>query len=442
MRLGGMFFIHPSSLSPRKRDQAKSSLDSLDIIHNVRLPSDEAPDGYPSGNHGRTVLYERCSMYYSIALFVGGLAFGGASCYSFYMGVKDLQLGYRDLSKIVTDAAYLIFVLQLLISHFIFLSNSMDESRMYQFFVNSWEYLRYVCPIANCSYWDFAATFRWRRNAVCLITVIHCLVQLASNNLPLLIPDSPSHNFTELRENVMKGYESPEKPAHFAMTALMCFGGLYTSVIFIVPCYCFQLIAILIMLEFRHLNHDFAASVRVEDGVLTVKTLEWFRIRHNSLCILLDAADELFAPWIAMTLVMDMIQILFGIFITVARRGDMLPLTTVAQVYWILTFFLQVTMTLYRGALVNEAAHEPLLRLFQINQAKVTVPESMQIQTFLNRLTGAPIGFTGWKMFTINWETLLMVFGTYITYQLLLFQFRMDLSYAVKPDNVTSGATT
>ncbi|OQV12921.1 hypothetical protein BV898_12842 [Hypsibius exemplaris] len=235
-----------------------------------------------------------------------------------------------------------------------------------------------------------------------------------SADFPLLVPGM---EYVDLRAALMEGFH----PDGLDIFVFNFISGILTAFVYVVPAYFFTLIAVTLSMDFHHLQRDLEVSIK-DDGVVTIKSLEWFRQRHNSLCILVDMADEVFSPWIALTLGCNVMQVLSHIFLLAINTGRWTIVTDLTQAYWMLTYFLQMAVILYRGSLVNEAAHGPLRRLYQIDQTSLTVPETLQLQTFLHRLTATPIGFTAWRMLPINYGALLVMLGTYVTYQLLLFQ--------------------
>ena len=138
------------------------------------------------------------------------------------------------------------------------------------------------------------------------------------------------------------------------IVALNFLGGIYSALLYIVPSYFFALIAIIMTIDFLHLRHDLQRGIG-DDGVVCVKSLEWFRMRHNSLCILVELADDIFAGWIALTLGAGVMQVLAGIFLMVANSRGYTNVAELTQAFWLITYFLQVAIVLYRGAVVNAA---------------------------------------------------------------------------------------
>ncbi|OQV12922.1 hypothetical protein BV898_12843 [Hypsibius exemplaris] len=375
MRIGGLFFIHPHGgpISDRKILEASSAT----------LTSSSKPG--PT----KWERFERISIVYSFLVLSVGLLFGAKFVYTMVYGLSRLAtpLNRTSLGLIVSHSAYLGWIVQMILGQIIFLRACLRPSSLTEFFLR-WESLRYFCADEkNCSSSpSFGKDFCWRRNVISFLAVLHCILQWMSVDFPLLLP-----------------------------------GGILTAFVYVVPGYFFTLIAVTLSRDFLHLQRDFEVSIK-DDGVVTIKSLEWFRQRHNSLCILVDMADEVYSPWIALTLGCNVIQVLSHIFLLAINTGRWSIVTDLTQAYWMLTYFLQMAVILYCGSMVSEAAQGPLRRLYQIDQSRLTVPESLQLQTFLHRLTPTPIGFTAWRMLPINYGALLVMLGTYVIYQLLLFQ--------------------
>ncbi|OQV12920.1 hypothetical protein BV898_12841 [Hypsibius exemplaris] len=411
MRLGGLFFIQPSSLAGNK-------------IHDVTATT--LTDSQV-GSFQKWEKFERASMWYSFIVLGFGLAWAGKFIYSMVFGLSGIAFTQSNLSVIVSHCGYLCWVLQINITQMIFLRACLGSRKLPELFMK-WETLRYSCAMKECDSPNFGSDFRWRRNLVSFLAILHCVLQWMSADFPIIISGP---NYAILRGTLMEGVAWDDAGIIF----LNLVSGLLTAFIYVVPAYFFTLIAVTLTIDFHHIQNDMHHCIK-EDGVMAVKSLEWFRIRHNSLCVLVDLADEVFCPWIALTLGCNVVQILCQIFLLAGNATAWTVITDLTQTYWMLTYFLQLLVILYRGALVNEAAHGPLHRLYQLDQSRMSIPEALQLQTFLNRLTTNPIGFTAWRLLPINYEALLLMLGTYVTYQLLLFQLQLDLGLDGKVDKL------
>ncbi|OQV16927.1 hypothetical protein BV898_08933 [Hypsibius exemplaris] len=343
LRLGGLFFIHPGS----------GPITTHNKIHDATSPT------RVSNSHKNSPKiwerFERFSIVYSFVVLLICLAFAAKFLYSIIYGISGLPFTQANLSVIVSHFSYMAWITQINISQIIFLRACLSPSRLPELFMK-WEYLRYPCPVKECSAPSFGKDFRWRRNVVSFFAVLHCVLQWMSTDFGLIIP---SKEYDGLRGALMEGFAWNET----AIIVLNFIGGMMTSFVYVVPAYFFTLIAVTLTIDFHHLRHDLHESVK-DDGIITIKSLEWFRIRHNCLCVLVDMADAVFSPWIALTLGCNVLQILSQIFLFAATASHWTVITDLTQLYWMMTFFQQLLIILYRGALVNEAVKCCLFRLF------------------------------------------------------------------------------
>ncbi|XP_063425774.1 uncharacterized protein LOC134709545 [Mytilus trossulus] len=77
----------------------------------------------------------------------------------------------------------------------------------------------------------------------------------------------------------------------------------------------------------------------------------------------------------------------------------------------------------FKGASINSMAHQPLEELHNFDMSVLPDKTVHQIVIFTNRLTGPPIGVSVYGLFVIDYSTVLMVFGTIITYAVIAIQF-------------------
>ena len=256
-----------------------------------------------------------------------------------------LSICFPHSGIIVSHACFFLWIFQILVIHVIFLKICWRPSKLAELF-RRWDDLRYPCPVAGCTCPSFGDDFRWRRNVISGLAIFHTFCQWMASDFPVIVS---SPQYIDLQGSLMEGFP----PNDAGIIFLNFIGGMYSSVVYVVPTYFFALIAVVITLDFHHLRHDMQVGIQ-DDGCVTLKSLEWFRIRHNSLCILLNIADDIFSGWIALTLGAGVCQALAGIFLLVAGRG-LTVITDLTQAFWVATYFFQISVVLYRGAVVNEA---------------------------------------------------------------------------------------
>ncbi|OQV24972.1 hypothetical protein BV898_01181 [Hypsibius exemplaris] len=418
MRIGGIFFIQPGTPPEDYSCGAHCSTPQKNVSI---IPKKDAPT---SNNSWKDP--QQWGRLYCLLAFTLMVAYFVKSTYSYCFGIHLLQLNddplESTLATYVTNTRYLAWVAQMVIVHVIFLRACANPKGMFKLFI-SWEKLRFHCPVSGCTQ-TFDPSFIRKRNVVVILAGFHLIVQYLSVVLAFV----PSDEYSQLFESFMRGFNTDNVPVKI----LIGIASLYSSSLFILPSYFFLLIGSAITIDFLHFDHDLRRQLRREDGRVRVKTLEWFRLRHNALCILLEHADWIFSPWILLTFGCSIVQILSGIFSAYAGSGSSKVMTEISTCYWILTYFLHIAIMLYVGASVNSAALAPTLHLYEVNQSKMTFSETLQLQTFLSKLTCDRIGFTAWKMFTVDFTAVVEVVGLYVTHQILLFQLQLDLGLEYK----------
>ncbi|XP_055331206.1 uncharacterized protein LOC129583434 [Paramacrobiotus metropolitanus] len=110
------------------------------------------------------------------------------------------------------------------------------------------------------------------------------------------------------------------------------------------------------------------------------------------------------------------------------------------QCFWCLLHVLQLAIIIAAGVKVNTAAHTPAKILYKLSCAKLKPGEMQHLQLFLNRLSGAGIGLSAGGFFLVDKVFAMSIIGTYITYQLLLFQLQLDLSSSSPAPNTNATA--
>ncbi|XP_055337501.1 uncharacterized protein LOC129587680 [Paramacrobiotus metropolitanus] len=193
------------------------------------------------------------------------------------------------------------------------------------------------------------------------------------------------------------------------------------------------MIASFFVVDFMHINHDLKHNISSNGNC---SKIEWFRTSHNTLCILLEVADNVMSPFILVSLICAVFQILLGIFVLVdiSQITNATIIFFFSLLFWCLQYLFQLCLILFAGAVLHDAAHSPAINLHQIDQTSLSITETLQLQTFLNALSCNNIGFTAWKMFTVNYGAIVTLFGLYLTYQILVFQLKLDLNLDAKID--------
>ncbi|XP_055344491.1 uncharacterized protein LOC129592471 [Paramacrobiotus metropolitanus] len=335
--------------------------------------------------------------------------------YACYHRWHDLPMTFEDMPTIVEYISRNLWAVQFCVVFLIFYRASLSKHG-WSYFIRQWETLSYNCVFPNCKGHErFHREFRKRRNVLLTVALVHLGIQLTSTY-------GSRANLGEVGDT----YVQPE------IDIAKRVADFFLSFCFTVPIYFFAMVAFVISLSFRHLKEDLAYVLQSGTGG---KCIEDFRKQHQGLCALVQIADSLFAAFLIIEITLSVLQVLFEVFMLQAELDSGTSVNTgnaLSYVLWCVTYVSQVTIVLSMGASVNEAAHSPELDLFSVDQNTLTVAQCRQLQIFLTRITCSKIGFTAGGVFVIERSAVAEVFGTYITYQILIFELRLDL----KMDNI------
>ncbi|XP_055331159.1 uncharacterized protein LOC129583397 [Paramacrobiotus metropolitanus] len=205
-------------------------------------------------------------------------------------------------------------------------------------------------------------------------------------------------------------------------------GHFVASFVYILPLMLFALLGDCVCAEFDSLYKHLQRHI-TSDGEIIHRSVEWYRQAHEKLCVLIEMIDEIFAPVVLVGIfasVLEMFMLVFTVsdFLT---HGRFTALIAFNEFFWFSFHFGQVCISTVIGIKVNRAAHSILQLLYKLNIPRLKQSgEIPSLSVFLNKLTGNHIGFTCGGLFTIDASAVLTISGTYITYQLLLFQLQKD----------------
>nr|KAG5704954.1 hypothetical protein BaRGS_022796 [Batillaria attramentaria] len=150
--------------------------------------------------------------------------------------------------------------------------------------------------------------------------------------------------------------------------------------------------------------------------------VEDLRIRHEKLCRLISKTSHVIGHVIAAVYVTGIPCFLFVLHGFVYRK------LTLHEFLRMTFFFAELTFILIffniAGTMLNIKMHQPAEFLFPLNIEKMPERGPEIVAAFLARLQGAPIGFTVYRLFTIDTSTILMVCGTILTYAVVIIQFQ------------------
>ncbi|XP_064619349.1 uncharacterized protein LOC135482844 [Lineus longissimus] len=185
-------------------------------------------------------------------------------------------------------------------------------------------------------------------------------------------------------------------------------------------CLCYAM-----MMELKSFNKAFDDAVK-EDATLG-GLLARFRKRHQRVAKLVESADSFLGIHISVTLGCSMILLIFLVYNSLwDNRITSSPQLIITQFMWIFTTGAFAGVILHSGASVNKAAHESLSRLHDIEiEDTQGNKDNAELSLFINKLSGPPIGLTALGLFVINKPSVLTTLGMFLTYFIIVVQFRL-----------------
>ncbi|XP_055337431.1 uncharacterized protein LOC129587627 [Paramacrobiotus metropolitanus] len=322
LRLGGLFFINPGI---HTRQPANTSVTPGDITPKSR------------GYQWRHRLEQFCRIY-SIIIFLVTVAFSIHVICGVIAKFTGVPITYDNLGQLVNAVTFLLWIAQLLIVHVIMLRACWRKAGIVAFFM-CWDGMRYRCAFDLCKCNNFAQKFDRKIKTLSVIAVVHLLIVIAGQVEALVIPTRG------LRLLLLSAI--PEEGVY--QTVVMAFdvaASVYLSFVFVVPCYLFLAVSFLIDFDFFHLNYDMKSSVSAAE---LPAWIEWFRLRHNSLCVLLEEGDRLFAAFVLTTFTSNILQVLLIIFqlYDLGQKGLLEPILLTFLLIYLLTFFADIHDVFY-----------------------------------------------------------------------------------------------
>ncbi|XP_013415600.1 uncharacterized protein LOC106177390 [Lingula anatina] len=140
----------------------------------------------------------------------------------------------------------------------------------------------------------------------------------------------------------------------------------------------------------------------------------------------MDTADGIFSPltsaWMIVNIALCCL-ILYIFIYYLSKEEDAFLL--IANLGWLAVAFGVLGIIAVGGGSVNYQAHASLGEIHDLDLSnKANENTLLQMQMFLNKLSGDPIGFSAFNMFVIDRPTILTVLGMVLTYFIVLAQFQ------------------
>ncbi|XP_033725060.1 uncharacterized protein LOC117315032 [Pecten maximus] len=153
--------------------------------------------------------------------------------------------------------------------------------------------------------------------------------------------------------------------------------------------------------------------------------LESYRKQHNALCEMIDVADDSFSLYVAFSLTVSMLlalMLLYNICWYESIRSD--PGQLISHIFWLMAVLSNLSAVAISTGMINQWAHAPLRTLYNLSLTDVSGDFSLQMNVFLQRLNGAPIGLSAYKLVLMDKHTFIQIGGVLATYFVVLLQFQ------------------
>jgi hypothetical protein len=146
MRLGGLFFIQPKALHlhlSQMQNTDDLSFHQAETNSNDNSVSSQKLTGK---GHSKWELFEQWSRVYCFGVFLMVWIFGAKFLYSFRYAMEGLKFSQANLGLIVTQMDYAIWIVQIIITHFLMLRACWNQNEMFSLFLG-WDRLHFSCPL-------------------------------------------------------------------------------------------------------------------------------------------------------------------------------------------------------------------------------------------------------------------------------------------------------
>ncbi|XP_069102991.1 uncharacterized protein [Argopecten irradians] len=153
--------------------------------------------------------------------------------------------------------------------------------------------------------------------------------------------------------------------------------------------------------------------------------LESYRKQHNALCEMIDVADDTFSLYVASSLTISVslaLMLMYNICWYQSIRSDVGQL--ISHIFWLMAVISNLSVVTITTSLINHWAHAPLQTLYNFDLIDVSTDFSIQMNVFLQRLNGTPIGLSAYKLVLMDRHTCIQIGGLLATYFVVLLQFQ------------------
>ncbi|XP_055330759.1 uncharacterized protein LOC129583075 isoform X2 [Paramacrobiotus metropolitanus] len=364
MRLGGMFFM-PLSF--------------------VRGEHSALINQYMGNRYARGC-FELLSHCYCVLVFAIMALFCGKSLFTIHYAIQHnhINISNENLGGLVQAVVYGVWIIQILLTHVVFIYACWKDEGIAHLMA-FWEHTHFRCLDPNCRYLYRKRGLYRSRNKFMFFGVLNIAVQICTLLLPMLVP---APIYRTLRGMLFGGYME-DNPLIITLGVL---GAVYTAFVYILPIFFFAMVCHFIIYDYNHICYEIKKLQTTRE---IYPWMEWIRLRHNAVCLFVETADGVFAPYILLTLVCNVFQILMGIFVVYqdSMKEEGIDLMKgLSSLYWMLQYLLQLIIILGAGTALSNAARSPMAHVYKISQEPAAIPSSpelflLRLQTFLNKLT-------------------------------------------------------
>ncbi|XP_064628567.1 uncharacterized protein LOC135488064 [Lineus longissimus] len=289
--------------------------------------------------------------------------------------------------------------------------------------------------VAHCEIKHDCFARKLRKRAVIATSLAVSIVVINTFLIAYLLATSRAMDFVLSPLQMFKGYPSWVRSL---LTGLATVNLTYTSAAWVLPLAFGHCISYVVRSELNCFNNAF--SNQIDRNGAFDGDLSDYRSRHQAITRLVKEADDLLGVQISCSLICGLALEIFMLYNTLwdgSIRHDSMQL--LSYIYWIAGSGLCLVIIIYDGAMVNSAAHQSLSRLHDIKlQKHSNIRDLTEITIFLNKLSGPPIGLTAIGLFVIDKPTILTAIGMFLTYFVIVVQFRMPTSTG---DDASANAT-
>ncbi|XP_062595237.1 uncharacterized protein LOC134256569 [Saccostrea cucullata] len=192
----------------------------------------------------------------------------------------------------------------------------------------------------------------------------------------------------------------------------------------------------LIIKEFQDVTRQIDTA-KAKDNMSALE-LGRLRQKHHDVTELLQTANSVIQPNVLLNYMLTIPSICFGVYGIVHSTLGVVDVMILVFIFVVQLIGMNLVTAL--GAKINSEAHSALRSLFAFSLENLSIDAQHQLQMFISQLTSQTIGINVYGLFTMDGSTFLMIFGTVITYTVVVLQIQAgscNVSHNVNTCNCT-----